>query len=82
MQTLTLQIKDSFVKDFINIIEPYKDKIQIKQDENLDYDPYFYERQKELHNMRADIKNGTIKMSSHKDVWSNIKQHLQTLENK
>ncbi|MFA7090317.1 MAG: hypothetical protein WC149_00545 [Arcobacteraceae bacterium] len=51
MKTLMLNVQDSFVQDFLAIIDQYKDK-------NLENDPYFYERQKELHQIRDDIKNG------------------------
>ncbi len=39
MQTLTLDIHDNFMQDFQNIIDKYKDKIIIKKDKNLEYDP-------------------------------------------
>jgi len=58
MQTLTVNIQDGFIQDFLSIVEHYKGKIQIQKDKNLEYDPYFYERQEELHQLRADIKNG------------------------
>ncbi len=41
MQTLTLKIQDSFVNDFLTIIEKYKDKVKVQMDENLQYDVYF-----------------------------------------
>ena len=43
MQTLTVNIQDNFVDDFLAIIDLYKDKIQLKKDKNLEYDLYFYE---------------------------------------
>ncbi len=82
MQTLTVNIEDNFVQDFLTIIEHYKDKVQLQKDKNLEQDPYFYERQKELQEIRDDIKNGKIEMVSYEQVWGNIKQHLSTLENK
>ena len=47
MQTLTVNIQDNFVQDFLTIIEHYKDKVQLQKDKNLVADPYFYERQKQ-----------------------------------
>jgi len=44
MQTLTVNIQDNFVQDFLTIIEHYKDKDKLQKDKNLEYDPYFYER--------------------------------------
>ena len=48
MQTLKITIEDSFLQDFLSIVEHYKGKIQIEKDENLLQDPFFYERQKQL----------------------------------
>jgi hypothetical protein len=48
MQTITLQVIDDFMSEFIKFIETAKDNIIVKQDKNLELDPYFYERQKDL----------------------------------
>ena len=48
MQTLAINIQDNFVQDFLTIIDYYKDKVQIQKDKNLEYDPYFFERKKQL----------------------------------
>lgn len=37
------------------------------QDKNLESDPYFYERQKELHQIRDDIKSGRNELISFED---------------
>ena len=79
MQTLTVNIQDNFVQDFLTIIEHYKDKIQLQKDENLMNDPYFYERQKQLHQDLKEIEDGTAKMISHNDLWNNINNHIKTL---
>jgi len=77
MQTFTIEVQNGFVQEFLKIIEPYKDKIQLKMDKNLELDPYFYERQKELCKIRDDIKNNNLEMLSHSAVWNNIKNHLK-----
>ena len=77
MHTLTVEIQDSFIQDFLNFVNKQKDSIKIKVDENLKYDPYFYQRQKELHQLRDDIKNSKVKMVSHESIWSNIYKHIQ-----
>jgi len=79
MQTLTVNIQDNFVKDFLTIIEHYKDKIQLQKNKNLEYDPYFYERQKQLEQDLKEVENGTAEMISHNDLWNNINNHLKTL---
>jgi len=64
MQTLTLDIQDNFMQDFQNIIENYKDKITIKKDNNLEYDPYFYERKKDLEQIIEECENGSMELLS------------------
>ncbi|MFK5882646.1 MAG: hypothetical protein QM482_10595 [Sulfurospirillum sp.] len=70
MQTIKVNIQDSFLQDFLTFVDHYKDKIQIKnevsfkKDEKLVDDPYFYERQKELLEIRKNIKNGKSQLSS------------------
>ena len=76
MQTMTVQIQDNYVSDFISYINNHSENITIEKDENLKLDPYFYERKEKLHQIRDDVKNGKIEMVSHKKVWKNIKNHL------
>jgi hypothetical protein len=75
MQTLTVNIQDNFVQDFLAIIEHYKDKVQLQKDKNLEQDPYFYERQKQLEQDLREIESGTAEMISHNDLWNNINNH-------
>jgi hypothetical protein len=77
MQTLTVNIQDNFVQDFLAIIEHYKDKVQLQKDKNLEQDPYFYERQKQLEQDLREIESGTAEMISHNDLWNNINNHLK-----
>jgi hypothetical protein len=79
MQTLTVNIQDNFVQDFLTIIEHYKDKVQLQKDKNLEQDPYFYERQKQLEQDLQEVESGTAEMISHNDLWKNINNHLKTL---
>ena len=81
MQTLTINIQDNFLQDFLTIIDHYKDKVQLQKDKNLEYDPYFYERQKQLHQDLQEVENGTAEMISHNDLWNNINNHIKTLNN-
>jgi len=64
MQTLTVNIQDGFIQDFLSIVEHYKGKIQIQKDKNLEYDPYFYERKQQLQQNIDDIDSGKIEMLS------------------
>jgi len=79
VQTLTVNVQDNFVQDFLTIIEHYKDKVQLKKDKNLEQDPYFYERQKQLEQDLQEVESGTAEMISHNDLWKNINNHLKTL---
>ncbi|MFA7084496.1 MAG: hypothetical protein WC141_08185 [Arcobacteraceae bacterium] len=80
MQTLTVNIQDNFVQDFLTIIDHYKDKIQLQKDKNLEYDPYFYERKKQLQKDINDIDNGKVKMISNEDFWDAIDSFTESLQ--
>ncbi|HQR73394.1 MAG TPA: hypothetical protein PK330_02500, partial [Sulfurovum sp.] len=72
MQTLTVNVQDNFVQDFLTIIEHYKDKVQLQKDKNLEQDPYFYERQKQLQQDIKEIDAGNVQMISNEDFWGEI----------
>jgi len=80
MQTLTVQVEDGFIQDFLAIVEHYKDKIKLEKDPNLIYDPYFYERQKQLQQDIEDIDSGKVKMISNEDFWDEIDTFTQSLQ--
>lgn len=80
MQTLTVNIQDNFVQDFLTIIEHYKDKVQLQKDKNLVADPYFYERRKQLQQDLKEVENGTAEMISHNDLWDNINNHFKNIK--
>lgn len=82
MHILTVKIQDSVFQEFLNFISTRKETIEISKDKNLEVDPYFYARQKELHQIRDDIKNGNIEMVSHETLWRNVKNHLKTIDTK
>jgi len=82
MQHIAIEVQDDYVSDFMNYVNNHSESITISKDKNLELDPYFYERQKELHQTRDDIKNGKIEMVSHESLWENIKNHLKTIETK
>ena len=80
MQTLKVTIEDDFLQDFLSIVEHYKDKIKIEKDENLLYDPYFYDRQKELNQIRDGIKNGDRQLISFEELEDKINHFEKELE--
>lgn len=81
MQTLTVKIEDNIVQEFFDFVNKYKNDIHVMQDKNLELDPYFYERQKKLHQIRNDVKNGTMKMLSEEEADEEIELFFKELEN-
>ena len=82
MQSLTVNIQDNFVQDFLAIIDHYKDKVELKKDKNLEYDPYFYERKKQLEQDIGDIDNGKIEMLSQKQYDKEMNSFFIELKSK
>ena len=82
MQTLTINIQDNFLQDFLAIVEHYKDKIQIQKDENLLLDPYFYERKKQLQQDIKEIDSGKIEMLSQEQYNKEIDNFFTELKSK
>lgn len=82
MQTLTINVQDNFMQDFLAIIEHYSDKIQLKKDKNLEYDPYFYERKKQLQQDISDIDSGKIEMLSQEQYDKEMNSFFIELESK
>jgi len=80
MQTLTLQVQDNFVPNLLNLLKEFKNEVTIKKDKNLEYDPYFYERKKQLQQDIDDIDNGKIKMINNEDFWDDIDNFTQSLQ--
>ena len=82
MQTLTVNIQDNFVQDFLTIIEHYKDKVQLQKDKNLEYDPYFYERKKQLQQDIDDIDSGRVEMLSQEQYDKEMNSFFTELKSK
>ena len=80
MQTLTINIQDNFIQEFLTIIEHYKDKIQLKKDKNLGYDPYFYQRQEQLQQDIKDIDSGKIQMLSQQEYDAQMNNFMDELK--
>lgn len=80
MQTLTLEVQDSFVPNLLKYLNQFKNEVKIHHDENLELDPYFYERQKELQQDIDDIDSGKVKMIGSDDFWRDIDTFTQSLQ--
>ncbi|WP_297433870.1 hypothetical protein [Sulfurimonas sp.] len=80
MQNIAIQVQDDYVSDFMNYVNNHSDSIIIKKDTNLEYDPYFYERKKELHQIRDAVKSGKMEMLSEEQYEKEIEQFFSELE--
>ncbi|MDF1875338.1 hypothetical protein JHD48_06295 [Sulfurimonas sp. SAG-AH-194-I05] len=80
MQTLSVEIQDSYMQQFMNFVKESHSNITVSKDKNLELDPYFYERQKKLHQIRADVKSGKMEMLSEKQYEKEIEQFFSKLE--
>jgi len=80
MHTMSVQIQDNYLQKFMNYVNNHSESITITKDKNLELDPYFYERQKELHQLRKDIKNGDMEMLSQEQYDKEMKQFFSDLK--
>ncbi len=80
MQNIAIQVQDDYVSDFMNYVNNHSDRIIIRKDKNLEFDPYFYERKKELHQIRTDVKSGKMEMLSEEQYEKEIEQFFSELE--
>ena len=64
MQTLSINIKDNYVQQFMDFVKDSHSNITVTKDKNLDFDPYFYERKKDLEQIIEDSENGKMEMLS------------------
>nr|WP_321268427.1 hypothetical protein [uncultured Sulfurimonas sp.] len=60
-----------------NFIKESHSNITISKDKNLEIDPCFHERQKQLHQDLEEVESSNAKMISYDDLWSNINNHLK-----
>ena len=80
MQTLSVQIEDDYMQQFMHYVNNHSEKITITKDENLENDLFFYERKKELHQMRSDIKSGKSELVSFDEFENRTNQFEKELE--
>lgn len=84
MQTIHLEVKDSYVANIMTLLHSLKDvmidKIEIQNDANLQEDPYFYERREELHKLRDDVRSGKMQMFTQSEYDEDMVLFLEKLE--
>lgn len=80
MQTLSVQIQDSYMQQFMDFVKDSHSNITVSKDKKLELDPCFYERQQELHQIRTDVKSGKMEMLSEEQYEKEIEQFFSELE--
>ena len=63
MKTLTIDIQDSFLKEFLNFVQKSQNKILVRNSSDYE-DIYFNDRKKQLQKIREYIKDGKEKLYS------------------
>jgi len=81
MQTMSVQIQDSYVQKFMSYVNNNSKNITISKDKNLEIDPYFYERKKRLHQIKDDVHNGKMRLLTQEESDDEIELFFKELEN-
>ncbi|RLA06459.1 MAG: hypothetical protein DRQ51_09325 [Gammaproteobacteria bacterium] len=79
MQTLSVNIKENFVDEFLKFVNNNNNKITIEQDKNLKLDPYFHQRQKHLKKIRQQIDDGTMPMLNENEFNQELDKFIKNL---
>ncbi len=80
MLTVAVQIQDNYVQNFMSYVNSHSDSIAISKDKNLEHDPYFYERKKELEQVIEECENGTMEMLSQEQYDEEMKIFFKDLK--
>jgi hypothetical protein len=84
MQTIELQVKDGYTQNILDMLESVKgtmlQKIEVKKDPNLEYDPYFYERKAQLDKTIKAVDDGSMKMYNQDEYDEEMDSFMKDLE--
>jgi len=80
MQTLSVEVEESYMQQFLQFVKNSQSKVMVKNNERYDLDPYYNERKKELHQIRSDIKNGSMEMLDETQYKREIEQFFASIE--
>ena len=80
MQTIAVQIQDNYVQNFMSYVNNHSENITIERDKNLEFDPYFYERKRELAQIIEESENGTMEMLSQEQYDDEMKIFFKDLK--
>ena len=79
MQTLSIQVEDSYIQQFMIFVKNSHSNITVTKDKNLEFDSYFYERKKDLEQIIEDSENGTMEMLSQEQYEQEMKIFFKDL---
>ena len=80
MRTMAVQIQDNYITKFMSYVNSHSENIRIAKDSNLELDPYFYKRKKELEQVIEECENGTMEILSQKQYDDEIKIFFKDLK--
>ncbi|HHH19170.1 MAG TPA: hypothetical protein ENK86_01470 [Campylobacterales bacterium] len=84
MQTIRIDIEESKVDILLNLLSHLKEDIiksysvSPKIDDNLSLDPYFYERQKRLKQLREEVHSGQMPMHDFNTSMDELIEELKS----
>jgi predicted RNase H-like nuclease (RuvC/YqgF family) len=81
MQTLSVQVQDNYIQNFMSYVNEHNADINVLKDKNLELDPYFYERKKKLHQIRDDVHSGKMGLLTQEESDDEIELFFKELEN-
>ena len=80
MQSIQIQVSDQHIQSVLTLLNSLKDgmieKLEVRSDPHLAYDPYFYERRESLHKLREDVRSGDETLIPHDLFWEEIEQAM------
>ena len=79
MQTLSIQVQESYMQQFMNFVKESHSNVTVAKDNNLEFDPYFYERKKDLEQIIEDSENGIMEMLSQEQYEQEMKIFFKNL---
>ena len=77
MTAKIIQIDDDYTEEFELFIKKSEGHIKVMNDENLEYDPYFYERKTQLDAIIKAVDDGSMQMN---DFNTSIDELISKLE--
>jgi PHD/YefM family antitoxin component YafN of YafNO toxin-antitoxin module len=80
MQTLSVQIQDDYMQQFMDFVKNSHSNVTISKDKNLEFDPYFYERKKDLEQIIEESENGTMEMLSQEQYDQEMEMFFKDLK--